>query len=223
LTHNPSPPTPPQPPPPAVSRQNSQLHFGLPQLCGLACNSNRTCQRQFASAAQRKPVDSANRRLPHRLEQVKYALSKKRKLFSIHRRLLRQFANVRARHKRFFSSASQNQYTHVSIISSICQRITQLFHRLPVQRIQHLRPVKCDPRNRIALLVNQIPKRHRFSSLIFSVFLCALCASFLCAPPLEFPRNRLRGIILIIKPPSPLPSFPPRQYHSFQQRRRRKS
>src|SRR5262249_42971466 len=149
--------------------------------------------------------------------------TKSQNLSPLHRLLRPQSPIPAPRHKRFFSSASQNQYTHVSIISSICQRITQLFHRLPVQRIQHLRPVKCDPRNRIALLVNQILKRHRHSSLIFSDLLCALCASCLCDPALEFPRKRLRGITVIIKSPSALPSIPSRQYHSFQQRRRRKS
>ena len=84
----------------AVTRNNSELHFRLPQLRRLARDADRARQRHLASAAQRKPIDRANRRLPHRLQQMKHALPKQRKIFSIDGRSLRQFTDIRARNKR---------------------------------------------------------------------------------------------------------------------------
>src|SRR5437667_2707297 len=46
---------------PAVSRQNSQLHFRLPELRGLAGDSNGAGTRQLAPAAQRKSIARAAR------------------------------------------------------------------------------------------------------------------------------------------------------------------
>src|SRR5204862_2221654 len=109
-------------------------------------------------------------------------------LFSIHWRLLRKLANTRARHKSLHAGARQNQYTNTRVIPSIRQCFAQLFHRLPIQRVQHLRPVKRNPGNSIFLFVNQILVSH-LSSLPLSVscsffsllpiLLCVLCVSAL--------------------------------------------
>src|SRR5882762_121104 len=99
---------------------------------------------------------------------MKHALPKQRKLFSIHRRLLRKLANIRACHKCLFARARQNQDANTRVIPGIRQRLAQFFHRLPVQRIQHLWPVKRNPPNPVFLFVNQILVSH-LSSLPLSV------------------------------------------------------
>src|SRR6266436_6739141 len=144
---------------------------------------------------------------------MKHALPKQRKLFPIHRRLLRKLANIRACYKRLLARTSQNQYPNACIIPSIRQRFAQLFHRLPVQRIQHLRPVKRNPGNSIFLFVNQILVSH-LSSLPLSVscsffsllpiLLCVLCISALSSfvLPLSVPSVTLWQIL-------PFKTFPP--------------
>src|ERR1700740_2608514 len=80
----------------AVTRQNPQLHFRLPQLGVFAGDSNRATQCQLASAAESESVDGANGWLAHRFQKMKNTLAKKRKLFSIYRCLLGEFADVRS-------------------------------------------------------------------------------------------------------------------------------
>src|SRR5216684_6808238 len=147
---------------------------------------------------------------------MKYALPKKRKLFSIHRRLLRKLANIRARHKRLVARARQNQYPNACVIPSIRQRFAQLFHGLPVQRIQHLRPVERNPANPVFLLVNQILVSH-LSSLPLSVscsffsllpiLLCVLCVSALNSfvLPLSVPVTLWQIFLLKSSPPPASP------------------
>src|ERR1700744_30062 len=95
---------------------------------------------------------------------MKYTLSEQRKIFAIDRRPLRQLADVRARHKRLLASARQNHNAYSRIVACIRQRVAQLFHSLAIQSIQHLRPVERDERNPIALLEQQILKRHSASA-----------------------------------------------------------
>src|ERR1051325_1877484 len=83
----------------AVAGQNAELYFWLPQLRGLAGDSNRAAKRQLATSAQRKSIDHANRRLAHGLQQMKNTLAVERELFAIHRRSHRQLADVRACHE----------------------------------------------------------------------------------------------------------------------------
>src|SRR5882672_1963503 len=120
---------------------------------------------------------------------MKHALPKQRKLFSIHWSLLRKFADIRPSHKRLLTRSRQDQNAHALIVFRVRQRIAQLFHRLPVQRIQHLRSAKRNPSNLIFLLINQILVSHllfflcvsqrtlRSALSLFFAFLCALCDS----------------------------------------------
>src|SRR5580704_15976357 len=58
----------------AVTRKNAKFHFRLPQLRGLARNSNRARQRNLASTAKRESIDRANGWLAQRLQQTNYSV-----------------------------------------------------------------------------------------------------------------------------------------------------
>src|SRR5713226_3041106 len=66
----------------------------------------------------------------------------------------------------------------VLIIARIEKRMLQLFHRLAVQRIQHLRPVEGDVRNPVFPLVQYVLVTHLFP-LLGSAFLGVTCVSAL--------------------------------------------
>src|SRR5712692_7681722 len=66
----------------------------------------------------------------------------------------------------------------VRISTRIEQRMLQLFHRFAVQRIQYLRPVEGDVRNRVFLFVQNVFVTHHFP-LLGSAFLGALRVSAL--------------------------------------------
>src|SRR5438093_10923106 len=167
----------------AVSRQNPQLYFRLPELRGLACDSDGARKRQLAPAAQRKSIDRADRRLPHRLQQMKNTLPEKRKFLAIDRCLQGQFADVRASHERLFSCAREDQRAHRRVIASVEQRMPQFFDGLAVQRIQHLRPVEGDVGNPVFLLVQNVLVAH-FFPLLGLALLSVSSASSLSSVPL---------------------------------------
>ena len=89
------------------------------------------------------------------------ALAVKRKFLSVHRRLQRQFANVRSRDERFLSGARQDQHTYALVIARIEQRMMQFLNRLPVQRVQHLRPVEGNVCDAVFLFKHNIGVSHK--------------------------------------------------------------
>src|SRR6266446_3839199 len=109
---------------------------------------------------------------------MKNALPIQRKFLAVDRGLLRKFTNVRACHEGFFSRTSENQHAHTLIATRIEQSMLQLFHRLAVQRIQHLRPVEGNVGNPIFLLIQNVLVSH-LSPLFGSAFLGVLCVSAL--------------------------------------------
>ena len=113
------------------------------------------------------------------------ALAEERKFLAIDRCLQRQLAYIRARHECFFSRAREDQHAHGLIAARIEQRMLQLFDRLAIQRIQHLRPVEGDVCNPVPLFVQNIFVTHRFP-LLGSAFLGALCVSALSSSSVFF-------------------------------------
>src|ERR1700674_1085936 len=175
-----------QPLRPSITRNNSKLHFRLPQSRSLAGQTNRASECNLATPAEREAIDRANRRLTHCLEQMQNSLPEKREFLSAHRRLPRQFPDVRSSDELFFSRARKNQRTHARIVTRIQQRALKLFNRLPVQRVQHFRPVESDERDSVSLFVQNIFVSHLRRCLSFSP-LAARTSS-----PLAFadPNNR---------------------------------
>src|SRR6266567_1370657 len=114
----------------------------------------------IASAAEREPIDRADRRLPHGLQQMKNALAIKRKFLAVHRRLLRQFADIGSGLERFFARPGQDQHAHARVLPRVQQCVMQLLDRLAVQRIQHLWPVEGNVRNPLFPFIEQILVSH---------------------------------------------------------------
>src|SRR5712664_1195238 len=110
-----------------IAGKNPEFHFRLSEFCRFAGDSNGAGKRKLASSAQRKSIDRADRRLPHRFQQMENALTEKRKFPAVDRRLNRQFADVRARHERFLTRAGQEQHPHGVIAARVQQRVLQLF------------------------------------------------------------------------------------------------
>src|SRR6266436_409109 len=81
----------------------------------------------------------------------------------------------RARHERFFARAGKNQHAHTLIVTRVKQSMLQLFHRLAVQRIQHLRPIEGNVGNPIFLIIQNVLVSH-LSPLFGSAFLGVLCS-----------------------------------------------
>src|SRR6267378_2000223 len=69
----------------AVTGDDAELHFGLPELGGLAGQANRAGERKLATATESEAVDRANGRLAERFEEMEDALAEERKIFAIHR------------------------------------------------------------------------------------------------------------------------------------------
>src|SRR6185369_10423997 len=104
---------------------------------------------------------------------MKNALPEQRKLLAVYRGLLRQFADVRAGDKGLLARAGQNQHADGGIVARGHQCIAQFLDGPAIQRIQDLRPIEGDNRNRIAYLIQNI-------------FVC----HFECFPSLKSPASK---------------------------------
>ena len=144
----------------AVTRDNAELHFRLAELRAAAGQSNGACLRQFSAASECESIDGRDRGLAQCFEIMEHALSEERGLASAHRRLLRQFVDVRAGHKRFFARPGEDERAHAGIRAGFAQDHIQLLHGAPVQRIQKLRAIERDAPNLVVILVQQILVPH---------------------------------------------------------------
>src|ERR1700694_3413518 len=109
----------------------------------------------------------------------------------------------------------------------------QLFYRLTVQRIQHLRPIEGDVGNPVSFLLTaaySASPRYLFFCVLGTLpaprakgRLCLIFFSRLTTNNQllsEFHRPRILRVRVIVKSPSRLPPVPSRTPHPLQQRRR---
>src|SRR5271155_4956447 len=62
---------------PAIAGENTKFYFGLAELRRLAGETNRTTERQFATASESKSIDRADGRFADGLQHVKDGLTEK--------------------------------------------------------------------------------------------------------------------------------------------------
>src|SRR5262249_16693826 len=103
----------------AVTGENAELYFGLAEAGGLAGDSNRTAQSQFAAATERKSINGAYGRLTHRFEKAEDALARKRKFLAAHWSLLCEFADVGAGDECFFSGPRKDNHAGARIVACV--------------------------------------------------------------------------------------------------------
>src|SRR5580704_10193837 len=92
----------------AVTGNNPQLHFRLPQLGIFTGEADRTRQGDFAASAESESVEASDDGLPQILNEIEHALAAMRVLLAGDGVLLGQFGNVSARDEGFFTRTGED-------------------------------------------------------------------------------------------------------------------
>ena len=125
----------------APARDDAEVDLGLPEARGRGGEAQVAGERHLAAAAQRVAVDGGDRRLAHRLEQVREVLAVLGVLARHQRRLGRQLGDVRARDEGAIARAREHRDAALVVVGETAEGRQQLLEQLARERVQDLGPV----------------------------------------------------------------------------------
>src|SRR6266545_4502628 len=134
---------------PAGARQDSELDFGLAEARALRRDDQVTCHRELAAAAEAIAGDRGDERRPHAADCIPAVDSPL--LVKRNGRTLGELADVRAGSERTLGAAEHDAADGVVTVESL-QLGDELVHELARERVELLRPVEKDDRNRVVAL-----------------------------------------------------------------------
>src|SRR5882724_3823517 len=140
----------------ASAGRDSKFHFGLSEFGRLRGDPNGASHSRFTTAAEREPVDGRDHRLAQVLNQVKHGLSIAAGFLALDRRQVSEFADVCSRDECLVASPGQDNAVHLVIIAGCFERCSQVFPRLPIQRVENPRAIERHIRNGALFLVQYI-------------------------------------------------------------------
>ena len=122
-------------------------------------------ERHLAAAAEREAVDGGDRRLAHRLEQVREILAVLGVLARHQRRLGRQLGDVGARDERAVAGAREHRDAALVVVGEAAEGRQQLLEQLARERVEHLGAV--DGHDRDAAVHADVDRRHPATACAF--------------------------------------------------------
>src|SRR5579863_174050 len=197
----------------AVAGNYAEFHFRLADARIFAGDAHGARKSQFTAAAKGEAIYRGDRRFSHGFEAVKNLLPKQRKVFAVDRRALREFVDVRARNKRFFARAGENQHAHRGVFAGAIESVAEFLDSLAIESVQHLGAVESDVSDLVSNVEQEIFIGHSWAP---SGRILVSCSS-------ELHRARLGWVRIIVEAATRLAPVPTGKNHALQQRRRREA